>query len=134
MLLAAYCLLPSSFCHTMSHVVVLVTGPSAEEAERIGRALVEERLAACANLIPSISSTYWWKGKVEEASEALLVMKTRQDLLERLTARVRALHSYTVPEVIALPILGGNPDYLKWIDDSTASSPSTPSSRSPRST
>lgn len=118
----------------MDHIVVFVTGPGPEEVERIGRALVEERLAACANLIPSISSTYWWKGKVEEASEALLVMKTRQDLLERLTARVRALHSYTVPEVIALPILGGNPDYLKWIDDSTASSPSTPSSRSPRST
>ncbi|MBI2201533.1 MAG: divalent-cation tolerance protein CutA [Armatimonadetes bacterium] len=105
----------------MSHVVVLVTGPSADEAERIGRALVEERLAACANLIPSISSAYWWKGKIEEASEALLVLKTRQDLVERLVTRVRALHSYTVPEVIALPILGGNPDYLQWIDDSVES-------------
>lgn len=107
----------------MSHVVVLVTGPSADEAERIGRALVEERLAACANLIPSISSAYWWKGKIEEATEALLVLKTRQDLVERLVARVRALHSYTVPEVIALPILGGNPDYLRWIDDSVESRP-----------
>ncbi|MBI2973862.1 MAG: divalent-cation tolerance protein CutA [Armatimonadetes bacterium] len=105
----------------MNHVVVLVTGPSADEAERIGRALVEERLAACANLIPSISSAYWWKGKIEEASEALLVLKTRQDLVERLVTRVRALHSYTVPEVIALPILGGNPDYLQWIDDSVES-------------
>lgn len=105
----------------MSHVVVLVTGPSADEAERIGRALVEERLAACANLIPSISSAYWWKGKIEEATEALLVLKTRQDLVERLVTRVRALHSYTVPEVIALPILGGNPDYLQWIDDSVES-------------
>lgn len=107
----------------MSHVVVLVTGPSADEAERIGRALVEERLAACANLIPSISSAYWWKGKIEEATEALLVLKTRQDLVERLVTRVRALHSYTVPEVIALPILGGNPDYLRWIDDSVESKP-----------
>lgn len=107
----------------MSHVVVLVTGPSADEAERIGRALVEERLAACANLIPSISSAYWWKGKIEEATEALLVLKTRQDLVERLVTRVRALHSYTVPEVIALPILGGNPDYLRWIDDSVESRP-----------
>lgn len=105
----------------MSHVVVLVTGPSADEAERIGRALVEERLAACANLIPSISSAYWWKGKIEKASEALLILKTRQDLVERLVTRVRALHSYTVPEVIALPILGGNPDYLQWIDDSVES-------------
>lgn len=107
----------------MSHVVVLVTGPSADEAERIGRALVEERLAACANLIPSIASAYWWKGKIEEATEALLVLKTRQDLVERLVTRVRALHSYTVPEVIALPILGGNPDYLRWIDDSVESRP-----------
>lgn len=107
----------------MSHVVVLVTGPSADEAERIGRALVEERLAACANLIPSISSAYWWKGKIEEATEALLILKTRQDLVERLVTRVRALHSYTVPEVIALPILGGNPDYLRWIDDSVESRP-----------
>lgn len=107
----------------MSHVVVLVTGPSADEAERIGRALVEERLAACANLIPSISSAYWWKGKIEEATEALLVLKTRQDLVERLVTRVRALHSYTVPEVIALPILGGNPDYLRWIDDSVEPRP-----------
>lgn len=107
----------------MSHVVVLVTGPSVDEAERIGRALVEERLAACANLIPSISSAYWWKGKIEEATEALLILKTRQDLVERLVTRVRALHSYTVPEVIALPILGGNPDYLRWIDDSVESRP-----------
>jgi periplasmic divalent cation tolerance protein len=106
----------------LTAVVVFITASSADEAARIGRALVEERLAACANLIPSIASTYWWKGKIEEAGEALLVMKTRQDLVEQLTARVRALHSYTVPEVIALPILGGNPDYLKWIYDSTADS------------
>lgn len=105
----------------MNHVVVFITASRADEAERIGRALVEERLAACANLIPSISSAYWWKGKIEEASEALLILKTRQDLVERLVTRVRALHSYTVPEVIALPILGGNPDYLQWIDDSVES-------------
>jgi periplasmic divalent cation tolerance protein len=104
----------------LTAVVVFITASSADEATRIGRTLVEERLAACANLIPSIASTYWWKDKIEESGEALLVIKTRQDLIERLTARVKALHSYTVPEVIALPILGGNPDYLKWIDDSTA--------------
>ena len=106
----------------MSHVVVFVPASSPEEAARIGRALVDERLAACANLISSIASAYWWQGKVEEASEALIILKTRQDLLERLTERVEALHSYTVPEVIALPIVGGNPDYLRWIDDSVASS------------
>lgn len=103
----------------MSHIVVFITASSAEEAARIGRTLVEERLAACSNVIPSVSSTYWWKGAIEDAAEALLIVKTRQDLIEPLTLRVRALHSYTVPEVIALPILGGNPDYLKWIDEST---------------
>lgn len=107
----------------MSHVVVLVTAGSADEADRIGRTLVEERLAACANLVPAIASRFWWQGKIEEAGEALLILKTRQDRLPRLTARVRSLHSYTVPEVIALPILDGSPDYLRWIDDSVAGGP-----------
>lgn len=105
----------------MSHVVVLVTASSPDEAARIGRALVDERLAACANLVSPVASRYWWQGKVEEAAEALIILKTRQDLLDRLTRRVLALHSYTVPEVIALPVVGGNPDYLAWIDESVAS-------------
>jgi periplasmic divalent cation tolerance protein len=104
----------------MSHIVVFVTAPSAGEAARIGRVVVDERLAACANVVPSIASTYWWQGVVEEAAEVLILLKTRQELLEPLIRRVRALHSYTVPEVIAVPIAGGNPDYLRWIDDSTA--------------
>lgn len=104
----------------MSHAVVFVTAPSEEEAVRIGRALVDERLAACANIVPSIASAYWWKGQVEEAGEALIILKTRQDLVGRVSERVKALHSYTVPEVVALPILGGNPDYLRWIDDAVA--------------
>lgn len=104
----------------MSHVVVFVTASSAEEAGRIGRALVDERLAACANVVPGVASTYWWQGRVEDAREALLILKTRQDLVARLTARVKALHSYTVPEVIAVPVVGGNADYLRWIDDSVA--------------
>lgn len=108
----------------MAHIVVLVTAPSAAEAAKIGRTLVDERLAACANLIPAIASTYWWQGKVEQADEALLLLKTRDDLLEQIVARVRALHSYTVPEVIALPLLGGHADYLRWIDDSVLAPPS----------
>lgn len=84
----------------------------------MARTLVDERLAACANLVPGVTSTYWWQGKIEEASETLLVLKTRQDLLERLVARVKTLHSYIVPEVIALPVVGGNPAYLEWIDES----------------
>ncbi len=99
----------------MSEVVVLVTTPSREEGARLARALVEERLAACVNVVPSIASTYWWEGKIEETTETLLVAKTRQEHLDRLVARVRAMHTYTVPEVIALPIVGGNAAYLRWM-------------------
>jgi periplasmic divalent cation tolerance protein len=102
----------------MSHIVVFVTLGNREEASRLAPVLVEERLAACVNLLPVMASTYWWRGQIEQADEVLLVMKTRQDLLEPLTARVRALHSYTIPEVIAVPIIGGNPDYFAWIDES----------------
>jgi periplasmic divalent cation tolerance protein len=94
---------------------IYVTAGSVEEAERIGRALVAERLAACANILPGMRSIYWWDGKMEEASEAVLVLKTWRTNLDSLTARVKALHSYAVPCVVALPIEAGNPDYLAWI-------------------
>ena len=98
---------------------IYMTASSTEEAQRLGRALVEERLAACANVIPGMMSCYHWQGKVEEAQEAVLIAKTRRDLVDALTARVKALHSYTVPCVLALPVLGGNPDYLRWIAEET---------------
>ena len=94
---------------------IYVTAGSVEEAERIGRALVAERLAACANILPGMRSIYWWDGKMEEASEAVLVLKSVRKNLEALTARVKALHSYAVPCVVALPIEAGNEDYLRWI-------------------
>jgi len=94
---------------------IYVTAGSVEEAERIGRALVAERLAACANILPGMRSIYWWDGKVEEASEAVLVLKSVRKNLAALTARVKALHSYAVPCVVALPIETGNADYLAWI-------------------
>jgi len=100
----------------MSELVVLMTASSHEAAARLARALVEERLAACVNVIPSIHSTYWWEGQIEESTETLLVAKTRQEQLDRLVARVRELHSYAVPEVIALPIIGGNAAYFRWMD------------------
>jgi periplasmic divalent cation tolerance protein len=96
-----------------------MTASSVQEAQRLGRALVEERLAACVNVIPGMSSCYWWQGKIEEGRETVLIAKTRHALLERLTARVKALHSYTVPCVVALPIVGGNADYLRWIEEET---------------
>ena len=99
-------------------VVVYVTAPSAEEARMLARVLVDERLAACVNLLP-VESVYRWEGKVEEAAEALLVIKTRRARLDALAARVRALHPYAVPEIIALPVVSGWPPYLQWIVDET---------------
>jgi len=101
----------------MHHVIVFITTATREEGERIGRALLDERLVACVNMTP-VHSAYWWQERIEVAEETLLVAKTAARLVEPITARVRALHSYTVPEVIALPIQGGNPDYLRWIDES----------------
>jgi periplasmic divalent cation tolerance protein len=96
-----------------------VTAGSSEEAEQLASSLVEERLAACVNRIKEVQSIYRWKGKVERSSEELLVIKTRRDLFEALKSRVQELHSYTVPEVIALPILEGNPSYLQWLNEQT---------------
>ncbi len=99
-----------------------VTAASRDEALRIGRALVEERLAACANVIEPATSIYWWDGKVQSETEAVLIMKSRAALVEPLTARVKALHSYAVPCVVSLPIEAGNPEYLRWIAAETLGS------------
>jgi periplasmic divalent cation tolerance protein len=98
---------------------VHVTTGDAEEARRIGRTLVEERLAACANVIDGMSSIYWWEGKMEEAREALLVLKTTSGRLDELMVRVKALHSYDCPAIVAFAIEFGDGDYLGWIGDET---------------
>ncbi len=103
----------------MTAVFVYITVGSREEAVRIGRALVEERLAACANLIGGMRSIYRWQGQIEEAEEVVVVAKTRDDLLQSLTDRVRSLHSYECPCVVGLPVAGGLPDYLEWIASET---------------
>ena len=100
-------------------IVVLITVPSPEVGGKIARALVEERLAACVNLVPGITSTYRWEGEVQVDPEALLIAKTGRDLFDALAARVRSLHPYTVPEIIALPLAAGHQPYLAWIADST---------------
>jgi periplasmic divalent cation tolerance protein len=103
-----------------SIVVVLVTASGLEEARRIGQTLVEERLAACANVVGPITSIFRWDGRVQEEAEHLLLVKARRADVERLAARVRALHSYEVPEVVALDVVGGAAPYLAWVREATA--------------
>jgi len=103
----------------VKETVTFVTCKDRAQARRIATALVRERLAACVNILPGVTSIYVWKGKVEEGAETLLIVKSRGALSKRLASRVRALHSYAVPEVITLPIASGNPDYLRWIREST---------------
>ena len=101
-------------------IVIYVSAGSEQEALTIARTLVEERLAACANLIPKIRSIYRWEGKICDESECYLIVKTRQGLFQSIQERIKALHSYDVPEIIALPIVEGLDSYLRWINDETA--------------
>jgi len=103
---------------SQKYVVVLVTCGSRAEAQRIAREVVSQRLAACANLLETpVQSVYRWKGKVEKAREFLLLIKTSPRRLSALQAEVQRLHSYDVPEFIALPIVAGSPAYLRWLGD-----------------
>jgi periplasmic divalent cation tolerance protein len=98
--------------------IVLSTTGSQEEARKIAHTLVEQRIAACVNIVPSIESVYRWEGKVETAQEWLLIIKTIEPACERLRQALTDLHSYDVPECVVLGIQDGNPTYLKWIGDS----------------
>lgn len=99
------------------HIVVFITAGSTEEADKLSRGLVEEKLAFCVNCVPSVKSTYYWEGKLCVDDEILLIVKTRSSKFEALEKWVRKNHSYDVPEVIALPIIKGSEPYLKGIDD-----------------
>ena len=99
-----------------SKIVILITTSSAEEAHRIADQLLNQRKAACVNIIPRVDSLFWWQGKLDSARESLMVIKTKTSKLKEITELVKKVHSYEVPEVIALPIIGGNEDYLRWID------------------
>ncbi|HUZ72019.1 MAG TPA: divalent-cation tolerance protein CutA [Stellaceae bacterium] len=103
----------------MAVMFVYVTATDAAEAERIGRAVVTERLAACANVLAGTRSIYWWEGAVQEAAEAVLILKTTAERLAALMARVRELHSYHCPCIEALPVADGNPDFLAWVERET---------------
>lgn len=103
-----------------SYLVVFITTGDAAEAEKIATTLLKRRQAACVNIVPGVSSHFWWQDKLEKAEESLLVVKTRDNLLPDLIKTVKKLHSNEVPEIIALPIAGGNPDYLAWLEQETA--------------
>ena len=101
------------------HIIVFCTCPDRESGKAIADALVGEKLAACVNILPGIESIYTWKGEICRDAEILLIIKTRAELFPELKDRIISLHSYEVPEIIALPILQGSPEYLKWIDETT---------------
>ncbi len=103
-----------------SYVLVFITVPSAEVGQDIGTLLVDEKLAACVNIVPGISSIYCWQEAIQQDDELLLIAKTRSTLFERLATTVKRVHPYDVPEVIALPILAGSNEYLAWIDSVTS--------------
>jgi len=99
----------------MVYMVVLVTTSSFVEAEKIAKTLLEEKLIACANIIGPVRSLFWWREKIESAEEYVVLMKSRLDLFNKLSERIRALHSYEVPEIIALPIVRVCADYMEWL-------------------
>ena len=100
-------------------IIVLVTCESKQQAEHLAQTLVSEKLAACVNVVPGIRSCYVWEGKLNWSEEFLLVIKTVSDRYSELEQKVRTLHSYSVPEIVAVPIVAGFEKYLKWVDDST---------------
>ncbi|MEK6766568.1 MAG: divalent-cation tolerance protein CutA [Planctomycetota bacterium] len=102
-----------------NYIVIYITTRSVNEAKKIGRALVEEKLAACSNIISPIRSIYSWQGKICDDNEALMILKTKKKLFKQIVARVEKLHSYDVPEIIAMPIIEGSSKYLSWLNKET---------------
>jgi periplasmic divalent cation tolerance protein len=100
--------------------IVFVTAGNEEEAAKIGRTLVEERLGACANIVPRIRSIYRWKGEIYDEQECLIIIKTRTSLFPALEKRVKELHSYEVPEIVSFPVARGLPQYIEWVLGETA--------------
>ncbi len=103
----------------MDEIVVFITASNEDEAARIAKAVIEAKLAGCVNIIKNIRSIYSWQGKVEDETEVLMIVKTQKSLFDSLMKKVKELHSYTIPEIIAIPIVEGSEDYLKWLREVT---------------
>ena len=99
-----------------TYIVLFITASSSEEAHKIAEALLNQRKVACVNIVPKVSSLFWWQNKLDSAQESLLIAKTKASQLNEIVKITKELHSYDIPEIIALPIAGGNQDYLEWID------------------
>ena len=106
----------------MAYTIMFSTVSSEEEAKKITQTLLEEKIVACVNIIPSVESHFWWEGKIDTAKEMLLIIKTLEKNIPFVTKRIKELHSYKVPEIIAVSIIGGNNEYLRWIGESITTS------------
>jgi len=100
------------------YIVIFITARNRIEAKKISSLLIKNKLAACVTIVKAIESFFWWKNKVDTAKEVLLIVKTKKDKFERIVRLVKSLHSYSVPEIIAMPIIGGSKEYLNWINES----------------
>ena len=100
-------------------IIIFVTTATAEEAEKISRILVEEKLAACGTIMAGLRSIYFWEGKIEDAKESMMVIKTKTSRFKKIEKRVRSLHSYSVPEIVAVPVVQGSKTYLKWVKENS---------------
>jgi periplasmic divalent cation tolerance protein len=98
-----------------AYVVIFITTGADEEAQLISRVLLEQKKAACVNIVPEVNSLFWWRGRIDSSSESLLVVKTKASLVDEIVQLVKGIHSSDVPEIIALPIVGGSRDYLDWV-------------------
>ena len=99
-------------------IVVLITAKDKDEAKKVARGLLQKKLIACANIIEGVTSLFWWEGKIDESGEVLLILKSQQSKFKEIVNETKKLHSYSVPEIISLPIVQGNIDYLNWIKQS----------------
>lgn len=102
-------------------LLALSTFPDAETARKISNQLIEEKLAACANILPAIESIYRWKGKIETGNEVIVFFKTSEERQSAFQQKLRSLHPYEVPEIVFIPVVGGLPEYLRWVTESCAS-------------